>query len=55
MFLAGDDDSAKSTVAQLVSELGFEALDAGMLKQARIPRTFRNGVDQPGALSRPRA
>ena len=36
MFLAGDDESAKSTVAQLVSELRFEALDAGGLKQARI-------------------
>jgi predicted dinucleotide-binding enzyme len=36
MFVAGDDDGAKSTVAGLVSELGFEALDAGALKQARI-------------------
>ena len=36
MFLAGDDDTAKTTVAQLVGELGFEALDAGGLKQARI-------------------
>ena len=40
MFLAGDDDFAKSTVAQLVSELGFEALDAGALKQARILEPF---------------
>ena len=40
MFLAGDDDTAKSTVAQLVSELGFEALDAGGLKQARILEPF---------------
>jgi predicted dinucleotide-binding enzyme len=40
MFLAGDDDSAKSTVARLVSELGFEALDAGLLKQARILEPF---------------
>jgi predicted dinucleotide-binding enzyme len=40
MFLAGDDDSAKSTVAQLVSELRFEALDAGALKQARILEPF---------------
>lgn len=36
MFVAGDDDSAKSTVAGLASELGFEALDAGALKQACI-------------------
>ena len=40
MFLAGDDDAAKSTVAQLVGELGFEALDAGALKQARILEPF---------------
>jgi predicted dinucleotide-binding enzyme len=40
MFLAGDDDRAKSTVARLVSELGFEALDAGSLKQARILEPF---------------
>ena len=40
MFLAGDDDAAKATVAQLVSELGFEALDAGGLKQARILEPF---------------
>jgi len=40
MFLAGDDDGAKATVAQLVSELGFEALDAGGLKQARILEPF---------------
>ena len=31
MFLAGDDDTAKNTtVAQLVSELGFEALMPGL-------------------------
>ena len=40
MFLAGDHDTAKSTVAQLVGELGFEALDAGALKQARILEPF---------------
>ena len=40
MFLAGDDDSAKSTVSPLVNELGFEALDAGALKQARILEPF---------------
>jgi 8-hydroxy-5-deazaflavin:NADPH oxidoreductase len=36
MFLAGDDDSAKRAVSGLVSELGFEPLDAGALRQARI-------------------
>ena len=40
MFLAGDDDTAKSTVAHLVSELGFEAFDAGELKLARILEPF---------------
>ncbi len=40
MFLAGDDDSAKSIVARLAGELGFEALDAGSLKQARILEPF---------------
>ena len=36
MFLAGENDTAKATVGQLVTELGFEALDAGGMKQARI-------------------
>jgi 8-hydroxy-5-deazaflavin:NADPH oxidoreductase len=40
MFLAGDDDAAKHTVSQLVSELAFEPLDAGALKQARILEPF---------------
>jgi predicted dinucleotide-binding enzyme len=40
MFLAGDDNAAKAVVTQLVSELGFEALDAGALKQARILEPF---------------
>jgi predicted dinucleotide-binding enzyme len=40
MFLAGDDNTAKATVAQLVSELGFEVLDAGELKSARILEPF---------------
>jgi predicted dinucleotide-binding enzyme len=40
MFLAGDDDAAKRTVGVLVGELGFEPLDAGGLKQARILEPF---------------
>ena len=40
MFLAGEDGAAKDTVGQLVSELGFEALDAGGIKQARILEPF---------------
>src|SRR5437016_518241 len=33
LFYCGDDQGAKKTVAGLVSELGFEALDAGPLTQ----------------------
>jgi predicted dinucleotide-binding enzyme len=36
MFLAGDDPHAKAKVAQLLADLGFEAMDAGDLKMARI-------------------
>jgi predicted dinucleotide-binding enzyme len=31
---------AKAAVATLISELGFEALDAGSLKQARLLEPF---------------
>jgi len=36
MFMAGDDTHAKAKVATLLSDLGFEAMDAGELKMARI-------------------
>jgi predicted dinucleotide-binding enzyme len=36
MFMAGDDAAAKKTVANLLADLGFEPLDAGGLRQARI-------------------
>lgn len=36
MFVCGDDDAAKSVTAGLVSELGFEAVDAGELRLARL-------------------
>jgi len=35
MFYCGDDDGAKSTVARLIRETGFEPIDAGPLKSAR--------------------
>ena len=35
MFYCGDDDGAKSTVAKLIRETGFEPIDAGPLKSAR--------------------
>jgi 8-hydroxy-5-deazaflavin:NADPH oxidoreductase len=36
MFICGDDDQAKSVTAALVSELGFETVDAGDLRLARL-------------------
>jgi predicted dinucleotide-binding enzyme len=36
MFVAGDDEVRKPTVLQLVSELGFQALDAGPLRMSRL-------------------
>lgn len=36
LFMAGDDAAAKDTVAGLLTDLGFEPLDAGALVQARI-------------------
>jgi NADPH-dependent F420 reductase len=40
MFYCGDDTAAKKTVAALIEELGFEALDAGPLEQARVLEPF---------------
>ena len=36
MFVCGDDAAAKPAVLELVAELGFEAVDAGPLKVARL-------------------
>jgi predicted dinucleotide-binding enzyme len=36
MFVCGDDEAAKQTTANLVSELGFEVIDAGELALARL-------------------
>lgn len=36
MFYAGDDSEAKQTAARLASDLGFEPVDAGPLKNARL-------------------
>lgn len=36
MFMAGNDDAAKTQVATLLTDLGFEALDAGDITKARI-------------------
>ncbi len=36
MFVAGDDTEAKAVVARLGAELGFDIVDTGPLKQARL-------------------
>jgi 8-hydroxy-5-deazaflavin:NADPH oxidoreductase len=36
MFIAGDDPAAKSAVARLASELGFDVVDVGPLRAARL-------------------
>jgi hypothetical protein len=40
MFYCGDDAAAKQTVRPLVEQLGFEAVDAGPLSQARVLEPF---------------
>jgi 8-hydroxy-5-deazaflavin:NADPH oxidoreductase len=36
MFYCGDDDGAKVVAAKLASDIGFEPIDAGPLRQARV-------------------
>jgi predicted dinucleotide-binding enzyme len=40
LFYCGDDAQAKKAVHQLATELGFDARDAGPLKQARLLEPF---------------
>jgi 8-hydroxy-5-deazaflavin:NADPH oxidoreductase len=40
MFVAGDDEARKPVVIQLVSDLGFQAVDAGGLPLARLLEAF---------------
>ena len=40
MFVAGDSSAKKPTVLGLIAELGFEPVDAGPLKQARLLEPF---------------
>jgi predicted dinucleotide-binding enzyme len=40
MFMAGDSDAAKAAVATLLTDLGFEPLDAGDLTRARLLEPF---------------
>lgn len=55
MFLCGDDAAAKDTVAGLARELGFDPVDAGPLRQARLLEPSSDAVDLDGARVRPRA
>ncbi len=36
MFVAGDDAASKPTVLALVESTGFEGVDAGLLRAARL-------------------
>lgn len=40
MFVAGDDEARKPVVMQLVSDLGFQAIDEGGLALARVLEAF---------------
>jgi hypothetical protein len=40
MFVAGDEAAGKKVVPDLVSALGFEAIDAGELTVARLLEPF---------------
>jgi len=40
MCIAGDDAAAKKSVSQLAADLGFDAVDAGPLKNARLLEPF---------------
>ena len=40
LFYCGDDAAAKSAVATLAGDLGFDPVDAGVLRQARLLEPF---------------
>jgi predicted dinucleotide-binding enzyme len=40
MFMAGNDDAAKAMVAALLTDLGFEPLDAGDIAKSRLLEPF---------------
>lgn len=44
VFLAGDDTAAKQTVAQLAEAIGFQPLDCGPLRQARLIEELGNFI-----------
>jgi hypothetical protein len=66
MFVAGDDEAQKPTVLSLVSKIGFDAIDAGPLRIARLLEAYGmlwidqalkrgRGTDFAFALARRRA
>ena len=55
MLVAGDDASRKPGVMELVGKLGFEPVDAGPLKNARLLEPFAMvWIDQAMKLGRGR-
>jgi 8-hydroxy-5-deazaflavin:NADPH oxidoreductase len=40
VFYAGDDNDSKSRVADLIAKMGFDAVDSGPLKSARVLEPF---------------
>ncbi len=40
MYVAGDDDTARRTVAGLATDLGFEAIEAGGIASSRLLESF---------------
>ena len=36
MFVCGDDEAVKPTILKLVTDVGFDAVDAGKLVNARL-------------------
>ena len=55
MFAAGDDPAAKALALKLVADLGFDAIDAGPLKAARLLEPFAMlWIDQVMAHGAPR-
>ena len=55
MFVCGDDAAGKNNVLRLVSDVGFEAIDAGPLRAARLIEPYgsmdharpRSGASRP--------
>ena len=54
MLVAGDDAGSKPRVMELVGKLGFEAVDAGLLKNARLLEPLA-ALDRPSDEAGPRA